>query len=101
MIPPQRVQGAVHYQPDQLFSHRYAVGDRLARGYPRADIHVAHGKGAGLGKLKGEDVSGTIVTAVLHIEPAHRLTSYKGYGDERFATFAAEHPLNDSADRRR
>jgi hypothetical protein len=101
MIPSQRVEGAVHYQPDQLFSDRYAVSDRLACGYPGADVHVAGRKRARLRELEGENVSRTIVTSVLGIEPAHRLTAYEGDGNERLATLATKHRFDDSADRRR
>jgi hypothetical protein len=101
VIPPERVQGAVHDEANELFSGGYAVGRRLAHCNPGTDIHVAHRKRARLAKLKGKDVSRTIETPVLGIEPAHCLTSYEGDGDERLATLASEHRSDDSADRRR
>jgi hypothetical protein len=101
MVPSERVQGTVHYQPNELFSRRYPVRRRLTRGHPGTDIDVAYRKSSRLRKLKRKNVGGTIVTTVLRVEPAHRLASHKRDGEESIAALAAEDGPDDSAHSRR
>jgi hypothetical protein len=94
MVAPQRVEGAMYDQADQLLAQRDPTSLSLPLCHPRTDIHVAHNVTASGVEHECKYIGWLVVAFMLRVEATHGVAAEKGDRDETLLTLLLQNGLN-------
>jgi hypothetical protein len=100
MVAPQRVEGAMYDQADQLLAQRDPTSLSLPLCHPRTDIHVAHNVTASSVEQERKYIGWLVVPFMLRVEATHGVAAEKSDRNETLLTLLLQNGLNHTPHQR-
>jgi len=100
MVAPQRVEGAMDNEADQLLAQRDPTSPSLSLCHPRTDIHVAYNMTASSVEHERKYVGRLVVPFMLRVQATHGVAAEKGDRDKTLLSLLLQHGLNHTPHQR-